>query len=230
MIKMACISAIALVGVVGLSTPAFASEQQGTERVDRTASIRAGGQLRVKNFSGRVTITGSSRGDVSIHAIRRAPRERLDHIKLDIRETASGVTIEANQKDAEWQDHNNNVVDTELDIQVPEDVRLDIDVFSSDVHVTDVTGAQRLHTFSGTIGITGATASIDAETFSGNIELQIVQGVGGQVDFDSFSGNLRSDAGITTRTASRRRVTGVIGTGGSNDYHFKTFSGDVRIR
>ncbi len=230
MLKMALIPAFALVGAIAISAPAVASEQQETERIDRTASIRAGGQLRVKNFSGRITITGSRRGDIAIHAVRRAPRERLDHIKLEIRETSSGVTIEANKRDEDWRDTNNNVVDTELDIQVPEDIKLDVNVFSSDVHVTDVSGDQNVHTFSGNIDVNGATGSIDAETFSGDIELKLAQGAGGRVDFDSFSGSLRSDAGMTTRSASRRRVTGVVGTGGSNDYHFKTFSGDVRIR
>jgi DUF4097 and DUF4098 domain-containing protein YvlB len=230
MSKFVLLPAVAMAAVLAFSTPAGASEQQETERVDRTAAIRAGGQLRVKNFSGRVTITGARRGDISIHAIRRASRDRLDHIKLEVRETSSGVTIEANRKDDDWRERNNNVVDTELDIQVPEDVRLDVEVFSSDIRVTDVTGSQNLHTFSGNIEVAGATASVDAQTFSGDIELKLAQGAGGRVDFDSFSGSLRSDAGMVTHSSSRRRVTGEIGSGGSNDYHFKTFSGDVRIR
>jgi DUF4097 and DUF4098 domain-containing protein YvlB len=227
---MTSILAVALVGAFALSAPAIAFGQQETERVDKTATIRAGGQLRVKNFSGTVTITGSRRADVAIHAVRRGTRDRLDHIKLEVRETSSGVSIEANKKDDDWRDRNNNVVDTELEILVPEDVRLDVQAFSSEVHVTDVTGDQNLHTFSGRIDVSGATGSVDAETFSGDIELKLAQGAGGQVDFDSFSGSLRSDIGMVTRSASRRRVSGVVGTGGGNDYHFKTFSGDVRIR
>jgi DUF4097 and DUF4098 domain-containing protein YvlB len=230
MLKMAFIPAIALAGALSVASPVTAFEQQETERVDKTATIRAGGTLRVKNFSGRVTITGSRRGDVAIHAIRRATRDRLDHIKLEVRETSSAVTIEANKKDDDWHEKDNNVVDTELDIQVPEDVRLDVDVFSSDVRVENVTGDQKLHTFSGNIDVAGTTGSVNAETFSGDIELKLGQGAGGRVDFDSFSGSLRAEAGMTTRSASRRRVTGVVGTGGNNDYQFKTFSGDVRIR
>lgn len=99
--KMALIPAVALVGALAFTSPAAAAAQE-TERVDRTASIRPGAQLRVKNFSGRVTITGSSRGDVAIHAVRRASRERLDHIKLEVRETSSGVVIEANKRDDSW--------------------------------------------------------------------------------------------------------------------------------
>jgi hypothetical protein len=229
MMKMTHIQAIALLGALTLSTPAAALGQE-TERVDRTAAIRAGGQLRVKNFSGRVTITGSRRTDVAIHAVRHGSRDRLDNIKLEVTETSSGVTIEANKKSDNWRDHENNVVETELDIQVPVDVTLDIDVFSSDVHVSDVTGRQRLHSFSGEIEVTNATGSVDAETFSGDIELTLAQGAGGNVDFDSFSGELRGDSGLVTRSARSRRVTGTVGTGGSSDYHLKTFSGSARIK
>jgi hypothetical protein len=231
MMKMARISAAALLGAMTFISPAVASAQTETERVDRTVNIRAGGELKIKNFSGRVTITGSRRSDLTVRAIRRAPRERLDHIKLEITETSSGVTIEANKKDSEWRDRNNNVVETDLDIQVPVDVTLDIDVFSSTVRVTDVHGKQRIKTFSGEIEVAGAEGSINAETFSGDIELKLPPSVGGRVDFDSFSGSL--DGTVVMRSSSRgrsRRITGDIGSGTGNDYQFKTFSGDVRIR
>ena len=229
MMKMAHIGAFALLGALTLSVPA-ASAGQETETVDRTVSIRAGGQLRIKNFSGKVTITGSRRGDVAIHAVRHASRDRLDNIKLEVTETSSGVTIEANKKNSNWRERDNNVVETQLDIQVPQDVTLDVEVFSSDIRVADVTGRQRLHTFSGNIDVEGATGSVDAETFSGDIELSLASGAGGNVNFDSFSGSLRADSGMVTRSSGRRRVTGTIGTGNGNDYHFKTFSGDARIR
>jgi hypothetical protein len=229
MMKFCHIPAVAVLSVVTLAAPAAASERTETERVDRTVSIQAGGQLRLKNFSGRVTITGSNRSDVAVHAVRRASRERLDHIKLEIVETGSGVSIEANKRDDSWHEQNNNVVDTELDIQVPADVSLDVHVFSSDVFVRDVRGRQRLHTFSGEVEVTGAEAALDADTFSGNIAVSLVQGASASVDFDSFSGSLRADVPMTYRSASRRHIRGDIGSGGT-DYHFKTFSGDVRIR
>ena len=218
--KMAFIPALAVVTALALPAPAAAQE---TERVDRTANIRAGGTLQVKNFSGRVTITAGNRGDVAIHAVRRASRDRLEHIKLEVRETSSGVAIEANKRDDGWEDRDNNVVETEMEIQVPADVKLDVDVFSSDVSITGVRGDQKLHAFSGDIEVADAEGSINAE-------LRLAQGVGGKVDFDSFSGSLRAEGGMTTQSSSRRRVTGTIGNGGNNDYHFKTFSGSVKIR
>ena len=227
--KFGHIPAIVLLGALALATPAAASAQTETERVDRNVSIRAGGQLRLKNFSGRVTITGSHRSDVAVHAVRRATRDRLDHIKLQITETGSSVSIEANKKDDGWRDRNNNVVDTEFEILVPSDIVLDIDVFSSDIFVKDVRGRQRLHTFSGDVEVTGAEGALDAETFSGDVSVKLVQGVSASVDFDSFSGSLTSDVPMSYRSGSRRRIRGDIGSGGT-DYHFTTFSGDVWIR
>jgi hypothetical protein len=226
--KMAQISVFALAGVLALAGPALAQREE-TERIDRTASIRPGGQLRIKNFSGTVTITGSQRGDLAVQAIRRAPRERLDNITFEVTETGSGVTIEANKKSDNWRDRDNNVVETEITVQVPADVTLDIDVFSSDIKVVDVTGRQKLHTFSGNIDVAGATGSVEAETFSGDIELSIAQGAGGRVDFDSFSGELRSAGSMVVQSVGRNRTTGTVGSG-SNNYKFKTFSGDARIR
>jgi len=238
----------ALAGLLFVSTPAMASgasgaptpggptpgglsndEQKETERVDRTVQIRAGGELTLKNFSGRITITGSSRADMAVHAIRRATRDRLDHIKLEITETGSGVTIEANKKDSDWHERDNNVVDTEFTIEVPADINIDVNAFSSDVEVKDVRGRQRVHTFSGEISLSGGEKAINAETFSGDINVTVPQGTSASVDFDSFSGSLRSDVPMNYRSSGRRNVRAEIGAGGT-DYRFKTFSGDVKIR
>jgi DUF4097 and DUF4098 domain-containing protein YvlB len=228
--KLTRLSWMALLGALVMGTAGTArAEQPETERIDRTVQIRAGGQLRLKNFSGHVTITGSNRGDMAVHAVRRAPRERLDHIKLDISETSSGVTIEANRKDNDWRDRNNNVVDTEFEIEVPADISVDVDVFSSDVTVRDVRGKQHVKTFSGTIDLSGGEKDIDAETFSGDIAVKLVQGASASVDFDSFSGSIRADVPMNYRSSNSRHVRAEIGSGGT-EYFFKTFSGDVSIR
>lgn len=223
--KMPVITGIALLSLA-LAGPALAKD---TERVDRTVQIPANGRLQLKNFSGKVTISGTNRPDVSIHALRRADRDRLDHIHLEIVQTGSGVSIEANKRDDGWRDRDNNVVDTDFDIEVPSDVRLDVSVFSSNVQVKDVRGSQRIKTFSGEIDLSGVWESVDAETFSGDITVGLANSSGGHVNFDSFSGSLQSDQPMQLHSTNRRRFTADIG-GGSNDYHFKTFSGDVRIK
>ena len=228
---MARIHTAAVLGLLSLALlPGTArAEQKDTERVDRTVQIRAGGQLKLKNFSGKVTITGSNRGDMAIHAVRHATRDRLDHIKLDIQETGNGVTIEANRRDSDWNERNDNVVETEFDIEVPADINVDVEVFSSDVTVRDLRGTQRVHTFSGSVDLSGVEKDVNAETFSGNIALKLPQGASASIDFDSFSGSIHTDLPLNYRSSSRRHVRADIGAGGA-DYSLKTFSGDVRIR
>lgn len=262
--KSACIPALFVFVAVGLvaspaaapradRAPGDAFQQKETETVDRNFPLEPGGLLKLNNFSGRVHITGSNRPNVAIHAVRRAPRERLDRIKLDIHATASEITIEANKREDSSREKNENVVETTFEIDVPQGAELNINAFSSDVHVENVTGRQRLHTFSGTIQIDDATGRIDAETFSGeikagfqqtskspdvrmktfsgDIDVRLGPSAQGRLDFTSFSGSLDSDLPLRTRSGNRRNVRGELGAGGAtNDLEFHTFSGDVRLR
>lgn len=229
--KTAILCGAALVCAATLGSPVFAGEQQQTEQIDKTVPIGTNATLELKNFSGKVTITGTNRADVSIHAVRRATADRLAHIHLDISQTGSGVTIDANKKDSSWSDSNNddNVVETDFTIQVPSDVGLHVTAFSSNVDVKDVRGSQRIKTFSGEVTVDGAWASINAETFSGGITVGLANAAGGHVSFDSFSGSLHSDAPLQVQSSERRRLSGEIGAG-TNEYTFKTFSGDVNIK
>ncbi len=240
--------------VAGVATAA-----QETERVQRTVPLAPGGTLRLDNFSGHVNITGTDRAEVVIDAVRRAPRDRLDRIKLDVQASGSRVTIQANKKvSSSWWDwRGNNVVETDMEIQVPRQVSLEIHVFSSDVKVTGVEGRHRVHTFSGTARLIDVNGPVKADTFSGNIEVQqtaalnrpdldlktfsgnidirVPASLRAQVDFDSFSGDLRSDLPLMLTTKSRRSLKGELnGTGssggGPSSIYLKTFSGDVHIR
>ncbi len=215
-----------------LAAPAAAGQKE-TETVDRTIPFAQGGTLRLKNFSGDVHVTGTSGSDVIVHATRRATRERLDNIKLDIQVNGSRMEIEANKRNSDWNEKNENVVETAFEIQVPANTRLDLDVFSSDITVRGTTGEVKAHSFSGGIDLdmTGAPAypAISAETFSGDIKTRLATGGSGQVDFSTFSGDLRSDLPLTVHGSSRRSMTAEIGSGGGPTMRFKTFSGDVRV-
>jgi len=247
------LAAVAAAGLILAAAPVAA--QTETERVDRTIPFTTQGTITLKNFSGDVRITGTSDAQVVIKAVRRATRERLDRIKLEIEEAGSNLTINANKRDDrdDWSDehNNNNVVETEFDIQVPAGSRLDINVFSSDVNVTGVTGEQRVHSFSGTLTLVGVRGPVDAktfsagirvevdgvtepdlqlETFSGDIEARLPGDARGRVRFNSFSGDIQSDLPLMLRSKSRRSLDADLGTGGGRDLRFKTFSGDVTLR
>ena len=225
-----------------------------TERVTRTVKLDPGGTVRVNSFSGRVTITGADAPEVVVEAVRRAPRSRLDRIKLDVHsEGSSRVVIEANRRlHSFWEFTGSNVVETDLDIKVPRRTNLDVSVFSAPVTIDGVEGSERLnsfsarmtldgvvgpvraHSFSGPILIRAKTLrndqTIDVNTFSGSIELHVPESARGLVRFNSFSGRLSSEMPLTMRTGgSRRSLRAELGSGDGPSLNFKTFSGSVRI-
>jgi DUF4097 and DUF4098 domain-containing protein YvlB len=226
-----------------------------TEHVSRTIPMEPGGILRLKNFSGRVTIAASDRPEVVIEAVRRARRSQLDRIKLDIHTSSSNVVVvDANQRDYSWWffASGNNVVETDFDIKVPRETQLDISVFSSPVTITGVDGSHRLHGFSSPLVLNNVSGSIqahtfsgsvtirekswepnrriDVDTFSGGIELHVPDTARGTVTFNSFSGRLNSEMPLTMHSSSRRAVKAELGGGGDGGtLRFKTFSGSVKI-
>ena len=211
--------------VAGLAaTPdVVAAQQRETETVNRTVPLPDRGTVKIRNFSGPVRITAGSGRDVVIKAVRRATRERLDRIKLDITTTGSTVAVDANKRpdgqdrdcgrDRNGRDRDDdcdNVVETEFDIQVPASAELDLNVFESKVTVSGVTGGQRLETFSGDIVVSGARGAMDLKTFSGAIEVDLV-GAGAAPDLsaETFSGDIRAR----------------LADGAKGSVRFSTFSG-----
>jgi predicted ribosomally synthesized peptide with SipW-like signal peptide len=224
--------AAAVLALVGVTTRAAFHQ---TERVSRTVSLDPGGTLRLENFSGRVTITGSDRSDVVVDAVRRADRDELDRITLDVHKDGDTVVVDANHRErTSWYRRNNNVVETDFDIKVPRRTNLDVEVFSAPVTVTGVEGSYKVHTFSSRVRLNDVIwrnrQTIDVDTFSGDIEVQLPAGAAGSVTFNSFSGRLSSDVPLTLHGSSRRSFTAELGNGGDSRLRFKTFSGSVRIR
>jgi DUF4097 and DUF4098 domain-containing protein YvlB len=243
-LRPACLAALLVVLL-----PAFALADE-TERVHKVVPLGAGGTLVLHNFSGDVRITGADVGEVTVDAVRTGTRDRLDHIKLDVGASGSTVTIEANKKDSSWTERNNNVVKTELDVQVPRGTTLDVDVFSSDVHVRGVSGKQSIKTFSGdadvqdgaarvacktfsgTIAVKMAAASpdVDLETFSGGIDLRVPDSAKASLSFDSFSGKLTADMPLTLQEQRKGHLRADLNGGDpARPVRLKTFSGDVKV-
>ena len=221
-----------------------------TETVDRTLTLPSGGTVRLKTFSGRVNITGGAGNQVVIKAVRRATRDRLDDIKLEITQSGNVIDIDANHRIVERR--NDNVVETDFDIQVPSQVKLDlrtfsapvtaanvsgdvvVDGFSSEIRLTDVSGPKKIKTFSGGVSVQARTWAdgddMNVNTFSGDVTLRLPDNARGNVTFDSFSGSFNSDLPITLSSAGKRSFRGSLNGGGNTDFRLNTFSGSVRIQ
>ena len=245
-LRAAVFAVLALAGVPALATAA-------TEHVSQTVSLGPGGTLRLNNFSGKVTITGSDRSDVTIDAVRHGTRDQLDRVRLDIRSDASTVHINANKRDRSWFDWGrNNVVETDFEIRVPRRTNLDLTLFSASLDVQGVHGSQTVQTFSSRAKLDDVSGSIraksfsgaiqiratdwtdnqtiDVETFSGGVELHVPDSARGRVLFESFSGSLNTALPLTVETSGRRQISGRLGSGGDRGRIFvKTFSGSVTL-
>lgn len=219
--------------LVALAAAPAAAQGKETETVDRTIAFSRGGTLKLKNFSGNVNITGTAGNDVVIHAVRRATRERLDNIKLDIEVSGSTIAIEANRRAPNWDRRDENVVETQFDIQVPAATSLDLYAFSGDLIVRGTISEIDAQTFSGSIDLDVSTApdapDLKAETFSGDIKTHLPASSNGRVEFKSFSGDLQSDLPLQVHRQSRRDISADLGSGGGAKLEFKTFSGDLRL-
>ena len=221
-----------------------------TETVERTLNLAPGGTLRLKTFSGRVNITGGGGSQVVIKAVRRATRDRLDDIRLEITQSGDTIDVDANHRLVERR--NDNVVETDFDIQVPSQARLDLRTFSAPITVTGVAGDKvvdgfssrielgdssgpvRVKTFSGSVRVAATRWTdgddVNVETFSGDVTLQLPDSARGDIDFNSFSGSFTSDLPVALTSSSRRNFRGSLNGGGSTDFRLKTFSGSVNIR
>jgi DUF4097 and DUF4098 domain-containing protein YvlB len=244
----------AILAAVAVAVPIAAlAAQRETETIDKTVPLPDRGTVSLSTFSGEVRITGTSGHDVVIHAVRHATRDRLDHIKLDVQTSGSTVKIDANKRDDEWrrQHDEDQVVETDFDIQVPASAELTINSFSSDITVKDVTGEMKLKTFSAPITVTGAKSAVtaesfsggldidlsgagaepelDAHTFSGRIRARLADNAKGEVNFDSFSGSFDTDIPLALHSMGRRRTSASMSGGSGHELSFHTFSGNVRI-
>lgn len=229
--RPAGLAAACLAVFVAASVPASAQSRQ-EETFDRTLSVQPGGTFRLRTFSGRVTIRGTGGNQVVIHAVRRARADRLRDIQIEVRQNGNSVEVNANHQVVERD--NDNVVETDFDIQVPSSMRLDVNSFSAPIEVENVQGAHRLKTFSGDIELNAGTWNdgdgLDIESFSGDARLRLPDSARGSIDFDSFSGRFDSDLPVTLKTSGRRNFRGELNGGGSASFRFKTFSGSARIK
>jgi len=251
-------SAMLAAGLMTLAACDVVLAQKESETVNKTVAFPANGTLRLHNFSGDVTITATNGHDVVIKAVREGDRDRLDHIKLDIETSGSTVTIQANKRDTNWHITDDNVVHTTFDIQVPASAVLDVDVFSSDVRISGITGKQNLKSFSGSITVAGAKSPVTAETFdgavdidakaagatpelavhtfSGSITAKISDAVKGAVSFSSFSGHFDSAVPLSVHSTGRGREwrgnsssSGGDSSSSDSSLRFHTFSGNVKV-
>lgn len=236
--RIAFPSAMLLLAVAG---PALAGSS-----INETREVSADARIDVSNIKGSVTVSGWDRNEVSITGSLGDGAK-----KLAIDGGGSHLSIKVEPPDKEgwfsW-GAESRMGDSILDLKVPRNAEMKIEVVSADValsgvagrtlDVNSVSGKLRLDSdakevevdsVSGNIDLTGKAERGHLETVSGNIR---ARGLGGQLKFETVSGDVDAENG-DYRELGAGTVSGDINLRGkpSKDARIdvETMSGDVHL-
>jgi DUF4097 and DUF4098 domain-containing protein YvlB len=214
--------------------------------IDQTRSVDAHARIDVSNIKGEVTVSGWDKSEVSITGTLG------DGAKgLAVEGGGDHLTIKVEPPDKQgwfsW-GADSRMGDTMLDLKVPREAEMKIEVVSADValsgvagralDVNSVSGKLRLDSdakevevdsVSGNVDLTGKAERGHLETVSGNIR---ARGLGGQIKFETVSGDIDAENGAY-REISAGTVSGDINLRGkpAKDARVdvETMSGDVHL-
>ena len=181
-------------------------------------------QIDVSNVKGSVTVSGWDKPEVSITGTLGDGAK-----KLSVEGSADHLRIKVEPPDRQgwfsW-GADTRMSDSVLDVRVPKNAEMKIEVVSADVTLSGVAGRRldvdgvsgklrlessakeiEIDSVSGDIDITGNAERAHVETVSGNIR---ARGLGGQVKFDTVSGDLQHRA-VRYWSMRTRRVSYVLG-------------------
>ena len=222
----------------------------GDARADAPISehrdVSPNAQIDVSNVKGSVTVSGWDKPEVSITGTLGDGAK-----KLSVEGNADHLRIKVEPPDKQgwfsW-GADTRMGDSVLDVRVPKNAQMKIEVVSADVTLSGVAGRSlnvdgvsgklrldsgakevEIDSVSGDIDITGSADRAHVETVSGNIR---ARGLGGQVKFDTVSGDVDADnAGYREITAGT--VSGDVSLRGKPDagarVEVETMSGDVHL-
>jgi hypothetical protein len=196
--------------------------------ISQTRSVDAHARIDVSNIKGSVTVSGWDKPEVSITGTLG------DGAKgLAVEGGGDQLTIRVEPPDKQgwfsW-GAESRMGDTMLDLKVPREAEMKIEVVSADVALSGVAGRSLdVNSVSGNIDLTGKADRGHLETVSGNIR---ARGLGGQIKFETVSGDIDAENG-DYREISAGTVSGDINLRGKPSKEARvdveTMSGDVHL-
>jgi DUF4097 and DUF4098 domain-containing protein YvlB len=173
------------------------SSTLAAEDVDQTLQAESDGNVNISNTSGMVTVIGWSRNEVSVSG---EIGSGVDELVFERSGDDVDVIVKVRR------DHGRSI-SSDLVVRVPEDSSVKVGTVSADIEVSDLQGAQALHSVSGDIDSEAYASDVEIESVSGDIELQgdgktaaielstvsgdvDAQDIAGNADFGSVSGDI----------------------------------------
>lgn len=248
---------------VVLLGPATLAAQQGAD-FRWTGRLAAGKTLEVKGINGDITAQPASGDQIEVTAAKHARRSDPESVEIRVVEHEDGVTIcavyptprgkpanECAPGSGGHSSNENNDVEVDFTVRVPQNVRLAIATVNGGVEAEGLGSDVDASTVNG--GVTVSTRGIaEATTVNGSVRVSMgradwrgpvrISTVNGGVDVvlpgspdvdvraSTVNGDLESDFPMTVKGKwGPRRMTGTIGRGGRS-LELETVNGAIRLR
>jgi DUF4097 and DUF4098 domain-containing protein YvlB len=238
---------LALSAVFALTLAATASAQD----FQKSYKVGAGGQVRIGNISGDVSVTGYDGDQIIVKGYKTG----RDSEMVEVEDRSGGGNVDIGVR---YPNQCNCDASVRFEVQVPRSISFNLDRISSvsgSVKVSDVAGRISASSVSGDVAVRGASGSVSASSVSGDVNVDInrlegeddmkfssVSGsvhvkapshLAADVDMSSFSGSVKTDFGLEVhegRQGMRRWARGRIGDGGTRRLKMSSVSGDLSLQ
>lgn len=215
-----------------LALPTYA---EVTQEFHRTVPLPANGRVSVSNINGDVEITGWSRNEVQIDAVKTArDQQRLDEARIEVNAGSSSVEIET-----QFPHHtNNNPASVHYTLHVPQNARIDkanlvngsltvqrvaggvvADLINGKLRASELAGTAKLSTINGALEADYTSLNnvreIRLKSVNGSINLRLPQSPNAEVSASTVSGNISTDFPLKVEGHwAGKSVSGTLGSGG----------------
>ena len=202
-------------------SPAFA----GTP-IDETRAVDARARIDVSNVRGAVTVTAWDRNEVAISGTLGSGSKGLS---IDGGGLRLSIKVQG-PEDSGWFNwgSSSRMEDSILDIKVPREAEVEVDVVSAEVAVSGVGGRSlEIDSVSGKVRIDATARDIEIGSISGSVE---ISGRGERLQVDTVSGDITARS--TVASLKFETVSGGIRveTGEYREIEASSVSGDISVR
>jgi DUF4097 and DUF4098 domain-containing protein YvlB len=172
---MTSVAALAL----ALTVPAAGAEQE----FNWSGAVATGKAVEIKGVNGGIEATGSSGGEVVLHAVKKGKKSDPAEVKIEVVEHAGGVTIcavypstgQPNQctpGEGGRMEVNRNDVSVRFEVEVPAGVHFIGRTVNGGISASGIRARAEAHTVNGGINVEAAGLTT-AETVNGGIEATV---------------------------------------------------------
>ncbi|HUI83786.1 MAG TPA: DUF4097 family beta strand repeat-containing protein [Candidatus Binatia bacterium] len=149
-----------------ISLPAYA---EVTQEFHRSVPLSQNGRVSLSNINGDVEITGWSRNEVQIDAVKTArDQQRLDEARIEVNAGSDSVEIQTVYPEGRT---NNNPASVHYTLHVPQNARIDkVDLVNGSLTVQKLTGEVNANLVNGKLHASGLSGEADLATVNGSID------------------------------------------------------------